>query len=108
VEAAGLGPGTYLLAGGKVQVQDGAVRLADGTLAGSLLTMDQAVRNLIQAGAGLGAAVHAAAAAPAGLLARTDLGVLRPGAPAHVAVLDDELRVVRTLVGGVEAFSASA
>ena len=108
VEAAGLGPGTYRLAGAKVQVQDGAVRLADGTLAGSLLTMDQAVRNLIHAGAGLGAAVHAAAAAPAGLLARTDLGVLRPGAPAHVAVLDDELRVVRTLVGGVEAFSASA
>ena len=52
--------------------------------------------------------MHAAAAAPAGLLARNDLGQLRPGAPAHITVLDDELRVVRTLVGGVEAFSASA
>jgi N-acetylglucosamine-6-phosphate deacetylase len=29
---------------------------------------------------------------------------LRPGAPAHLAVLDDALQVVRTLVGGVEAF----
>jgi N-acetylglucosamine-6-phosphate deacetylase len=108
VEAAGLGPGTYRLAGATVQVEHGAVRLADGTLAGSLLTMDQAVRNLVRAGADLAAAVHAAAAAPAHLLGRNDLGVLRPGAPAHVAVLDDALRVVRTLVGGVEAFSASA
>jgi N-acetylglucosamine-6-phosphate deacetylase len=32
------------------------------------------------------------------------LGGLRPGAPAHVTVLDEELRVVRTLVGGAEAF----
>jgi N-acetylglucosamine-6-phosphate deacetylase len=50
-------------------------------------------------------AVHAAATAPALLLGRDDLGVLRPGAPAHVAVLDEDLRVVRTVVGGVEAFA---
>jgi len=83
------------------------VRLRDGTLAGSLLTMDQAVRNLVAAGAGLAGAVHAASAAPAGLLGRGDLGLLRAGAPAHIAVLDDELRVLRTVVGGVEAFKAA-
>jgi N-acetylglucosamine-6-phosphate deacetylase len=37
-----------------------------------------------------------------------ELGILRPGAPANVTVLDDELRVVRTLVAGAEAFAAVA
>src|SRR5918996_6439713 len=92
------------LGGRRVQIRDGAVRLPDGTLAGSVLTMDEAVRNLVASGASLADAVHAASAAPARLLGRDDLGGLRPGAPAHVAVLDDGLRVVRTLVGGVEAF----
>ena len=92
------------LGGRRVQIRDGAVRLPDGTLAGSVLTMDEAVRNLVASGASLTDAVHAASAAPARLLGRNDLGDLRPGAPAHVAVLDDALQVVRTLVGGVEAF----
>lgn len=107
VEAAGMAPGSYRLGGRTVQVADGAVRLPDGTLAGSLLKMDQAMRNLVRAGADLADAVHAAAGAPARLLAREDLGVLRPGAPAHIAVLDEELRVLRTVVDGVEAFRAS-
>jgi N-acetylglucosamine-6-phosphate deacetylase len=92
------------LGGRRVQIRDGAVRLPDGTLAGSVLTMDEAVRNLVASGASLAEALHAASAAPARLLGRDDLGALRPGAPAHVAVLDEELRVVRTVVGGVEAF----
>ncbi len=93
------------LGGRRVQIRDGAVRLPDGTLAGSVLTMDEAVRNLVACGASLAEAVHAASATPARLLVRDDLGTLQPGAPAHVTVLDDELRVVRTLVGGVEAFA---
>ena len=94
------------LGGRRVQIRDGAVRLPDGTLAGSVLTMDEAVRNLVACGAPPADAVHAASAAPARLLGRDDLGVLRPGTPAHLTVLDEELRVVRTLVGGVEAFAA--
>jgi N-acetylglucosamine-6-phosphate deacetylase len=66
------------------------------------------VRNLVASGASLAEAVHAASAAPAALLGRGDLGSLRPGAPAHVTVLDEELRVVRTLVGGVEAFGGAS
>jgi len=108
IEAAMLDPGEYALGGRPVHVRDGAVRLPDGTLAGSVLTMDEAVRNLVAAGASLAAAVHAAATAPARLLGRDDLGVLSPGAPAHVTVLDDELQPVRTLVGGVEAFATSS
>jgi N-acetylglucosamine-6-phosphate deacetylase len=105
MEAAMLAPGDYELGGRAVHVHDGAVRLPDGTLAGSVLTMDEAVRNLVGYGASLAEAVHAAAVAPAHLLGRGDLGSLRPGAPAHVAVLDEALRVTRTLVGGREAFA---
>ena len=100
IEAALRAPGEYELGDRPVQVRDGAARLADGTLAGSVLTLDQAVRNLAASGATLEQAVHAAAAAPARLLGRDDLGVLRPGAPAHLTVLDAELAVTRTLVGG--------
>lgn len=106
IEAALVGPGSYELGGRPVEVTGGAVRLADGTLAGSVLTMDQAVRNLVASGASLAAAVHAASAAPAALLGREDLGELRPGAPAHLTVLGEDLRPVRTLVGGAEAFAA--
>lgn len=107
MEAAGVGEGAYKLGDTTAFVRDGAVRLADGTLAGSLVTMDASVRMLVDAGASVAAAVHAASAAPARLLGRPDLGVLRPGAPAHVAVLDDDLAVTRTLVAGVEAFASS-
>ena len=89
-----------------VRLRDGAAFLADGTLIGSLLTLDQAVRNLVSLGADPAAAVRAASTTPASLLGRGDLGVLRPGAPANVAVLDDELRVRRTIIAGDEAFAA--
>jgi N-acetylglucosamine-6-phosphate deacetylase len=104
LEAALRSPGEYKLGARSVQVRDGAARLPDGTLAGSVLTMDQAVCNLMASGATLAQAVHAAATAPARLLGRDDLGALRPGAPAHLTVLDAELSVTRTLVNGVQAF----
>ena len=108
IEAALLDPGEYELGGRAVRLRDGAVRLPDGTLAGSVLTMDEAVRNLVASGADWTDAVHAASTAPARLIGRHDLGVLAPGQPAHVTVLDDDLRVLRTLVSGREALSASA
>ncbi len=107
VEAAGMPPGSYRLGDRDVNVEDGAVRLADGTLAGSVLTMDAAVRNLVGSGAALADAVHAASTAPARLLGRDDLGVLRPGVPANIAVLNEELEVERTVVAGREAFAAA-
>ena len=60
------------------------------------------MRRLAASGVPLAEAVHAATRAPALLAGRPDLGLLAPGAPADVAVLDDELRVTRTLVAGVE------
>ena len=106
IEAAGMPPGSYRLGDREVHVEGGAVRLADGTLAGSVLAMDAAVRNLVDSGAPLPDAVHAAATAPARLLGRDDLGTLRPGIAANIAVLNDKLEVERTVVNGQEAFAA--
>jgi N-acetylglucosamine-6-phosphate deacetylase len=105
IEAALLNADDSELGGRSVTIRDGAVRLPDGTLAGSVITMDGAVRNLVASGASLAAATHAASTAPARLLGRDDLGALSPGAPAHVAVVDDELEVTRTVVAGAEAFA---
>jgi N-acetylglucosamine-6-phosphate deacetylase len=104
IDGAGLEPGARRLGLREIHVRDGAGRLADGTLAGSVLTMDRAVRNLVAHGAGLEAAAHAASGAPARLLGRTDLGRLAVGGAADVTVVDDALRVVRTLVGGRQAW----
>jgi N-acetylglucosamine-6-phosphate deacetylase len=108
MEAAGQGDGVFRLGRREVEVRGARVALADGSLAGSVLTMDQAVRNLVGCGASLAEAVWAATGAPARLLGDPELGVLRPGGPANVTVLDEGLRVVRTLVAGAEAFAAAA
>jgi len=95
--------GAARIGGIEVEVRDGAVRRSDGTLAGSVLTMIDAVRNLHALGAPLADAVGAATTVPAAILGRSDLGRIGPGSPADIAVLDDNLSVVSTLVGGVEA-----
>ena len=100
--AAGLGDGRYRLGSRDVEVEGLTARLADGTFAGSVLTMDAAVRNLVTLGASEVQALLAATRAPARLLARPDLGVLAPGAPADIVVLDDSLEVRATLVEGHE------
>jgi N-acetylglucosamine-6-phosphate deacetylase len=100
IAAAGLGDGTFRMGEREIHVAGGASRLADGTLAGSVVTMDRAVRELVALGASIPEAVAAATIAPARLLGRDDLGVLAPGARADVAVLDDDLHVVRTLAAG--------
>lgn len=77
------------------------VRLADGTLAGSDLAMDQGVRNLVAfTGCPTEVAVHAASTAPAAVLGDAERGALRPGARGDVVVLTTELDLVGTYVGG--------
>ena len=100
IEAAGMGDGTYRLGSRTVRVEGARAHLEDGTLAGSVLTMDAAVRNLVALGATEPEALLAASRAPARLLARPDLGQLAPGAPADVVVLDDRLEVRATYVAG--------
>ena len=88
------------------ELSGGAARLADGTLAGSVVALDHCVRTLVACGAPVERALHAASTAPARLAGRADVGRLAVGSPADVVVLDDELRVVRTLVGGAEVSAA--
>jgi N-acetylglucosamine-6-phosphate deacetylase len=106
IEAAGMEPGEFRLGTTVVRAENGAARLPDGTLAGSLLSMDQAVRNLVRGGAPLAMAVHAASAAPARLVGADALGSIAPGGQANLVVLDDDLEVRRTVVSGTEAFAA--
>jgi N-acetylglucosamine-6-phosphate deacetylase len=104
IAAAGQPDGTYPLGDRQVIVSGGSARLEDGTLAGSVLTMDAAVRNLVDIGVALPAAVHAATAVPARLVGRIDLGRLAVGLSADVVVLSDDLSVERTLITGKDVF----
>ncbi len=87
----------------RVERRDGAPRLADGTLAGSCLTMDEAIRRVVHCGVTVEAAVQAATATPARLLGLTDRGVLRPGTRADIVALDSELQVREVFVLGRRA-----
>jgi N-acetylglucosamine-6-phosphate deacetylase len=108
---AGMPPGRYRLGGRAVEVRPGddqAPRLADGTLAGSVLRMDQAVANAVAAGAGLAAAVAAATRTPADLIGRPDLGRLTPGAAADLVWLGDDLRARATWVAGEQVYAMAS
>lgn len=98
--AAGQPPGSYELSGRVVRSDGVAVVLDDGTLAGSVLTMDQAIRNLMSLGIPVAHAVRAASATPARLMGDRSMGTLEPGSPADVVVLDDAATVRVVLVGG--------
>ena len=100
IAGAGIGDGTYALGETEIVVADDVVRREDGVLAGSALTMPQAVRNLVDVGVPLANALEAASTVPARVLGLPDLGKLIPGGPADVVVLDDSLEVVQTIVGG--------
>jgi N-acetylglucosamine-6-phosphate deacetylase len=100
IAGAGLGDGTYALGETEIVVAEDVVTREDGVLAGSALTMPQAVRNLVELDVPLEQALSAASAVPARVLGRIDIGRLEPGGPADVVVLDDGLEVVQTIVGG--------
>jgi N-acetylglucosamine-6-phosphate deacetylase len=92
--AAAMPDGEYRLGRHVVHKCGGGVRLADGTLAGSTLTMDQALRNLVHSlGLGLAEASRRVSTHAAQYLGLADRGELRIGAFADVVVLDVQLRV---------------
>jgi N-acetylglucosamine-6-phosphate deacetylase len=83
---------------------DGAPRLADGTLAGSCLTMDGAVRTAVAAGVELATALEAASTTPATLIGLNDRGRLAPGCRADLVALTPDLHVAKVWVGGRPAW----
>jgi N-acetylglucosamine-6-phosphate deacetylase len=99
--AAAMPDGPYRLGRHVVSKCAGGVRLADGTLAGSTLTMDQALRNLVEVlGLGLREASERVSTHAASYLGLTDRGVLAVGASADIVVFDAQLRLRQVIVEG--------
>src|SRR5690625_3176979 len=98
--AGGMGDGPSSLGGQEVVVEGGTARLADGTLAGSVLTLDQALRNALAAGVPLVQASRHLSLVPARYLGLHDRGQLAVGQRAHLVALDERYKVLTTIAGG--------
>jgi N-acetylglucosamine-6-phosphate deacetylase len=109
VAAAGSPAGTYGL-GAEPIISDGqSARRADGTLAGSTLTMDRAVRTMVAlGGARPEEALTMATAVPAALLGFADRGRLAVGRRADLTLWSEDLELVSTVIGGAAAFGLVA
>jgi N-acetylglucosamine-6-phosphate deacetylase len=82
-----------------------APRLPDGTLAGSALTMDRAVANVVRhAGVALVDALRAASTVPAAVVGASDHGRIAAGCRADLVALDSDLAVVGTWIGGEQVY----
>jgi N-acetylglucosamine-6-phosphate deacetylase len=105
ISASGMGRGSFSIGAQTIEVRDGVPRLADGTLAGSVLAMAQGVHNFARAASvSLREAVQMASLVPARLLGLSRKGRIAPGCDADLVVLDREGSVGLTLVGGEVAF----
>ena len=102
IRAAGVGDGESELGGQKVFVHGARATLADGTLAGSVLTMNRAVANFAKnTGCGIPAAVACATKTPAESLGVYDeIGSLAAGKCADFVLFDDDVQIQKTVVDG--------
>jgi N-acetylglucosamine-6-phosphate deacetylase len=108
VAALGRPPGRFPLGARTVTLGDDGVRLDDGTLAGSALALDQAVRNLIAfTGCSPAESIATVTATPARVLGLPRKGAVAPGFDADLTLLTADLRVATTFVGGREVRPAS-
>ena len=105
----GLPPGTYNFRNRQITTDGVSARLPDGTLVGSILTLDRAVRNVIQfTGCSLAEAVYMASAGPATLVGlEKHKGVLEVGADADVVILNSAFEVVSTIIGGKLVYTST-
>jgi len=102
IAALGMAPGTYQLGTQRVTTDGVSARLADGvTLAGAVLSMDAAIRNMRAiTGCSLAEAAAMASATPARVLGLPRKGQIAPGFDADLTVMDGEGQIALTLVGG--------
>jgi N-acetylglucosamine-6-phosphate deacetylase len=100
VSGAGREDGAYRLGDLDVEVLNGVARGATGALAGSTLTMIEAVRNLHSLGVPFEDAIGAATEVPSRVLRLPSSGRIGIGLPADVVVLSEELELERVLVEG--------
>jgi N-acetylglucosamine-6-phosphate deacetylase len=102
IPLAGMGDGRARIGGLEVEVVGGRVTLVGTTtLAGSVIALDSAVRNLARSGVPLPAAVAAASRNPLAMLGISDRGEIAVGQRADLVELDDDLRVHRVMRAGV-------
>lgn len=86
-------------------IEDGVCKMPDRKVfAGSVATTDRLVRNMVRAGVPFWDAVRMASATPARIMGWQDRGVLAEGKRADLLVLDEDVRVLRTVIGGVTVF----
>lgn len=106
--AGGLADGEYSLGGQPIFVKGIECRLADGTIAGSVLKLNDAVRNMWRStGLPLNEVVRMASLNPARAIGVDGgKGSLEAGKDADIAIVDSELRVRRTLLGGRPIYTA--
>ena len=101
ISATGMPDGKYMLGSLEVTVSGGVCRNAEGKLAGSTLTLDRALRNIVGLGASLGDALRMLTLNPATLLGiEYKKGSLRAGADADIVLLDDALNVTQVWTRG--------
>lgn len=102
LSATGMPDGKYTLGGFEITVSNGVCRNAAGILAGSTLTLDRALRNIVNLGIPLANAVRMLTANPASLLGiEFKKGTLRVGADADILLLDQGLRVTGVWTRGL-------
>lgn len=104
MRACGMADGVYKLYRHDVHVRDGAARLEDGTLAGSVLTMIEAVQNMVElAGVPLEEVLPMATEVPAHIIGVSDRkGKLAPGYDADLLVINARFEIERMFVRGTE------
>jgi len=107
VAAAGLPDGASASLGGRrIRVERSAAYLEDGTLAGSIATMDRVLRFLVRdVGLSLNDAAQLTATTPASELGLTDMGRIEQGAFADLVVMDRDFMVKQTYVAGKLVYS---
>ena len=102
LSATGMPDGKYMLGGFEVTVSGGVCRNSEGKLAGSTLTLDRALRNVVGLGVSLQDAVRMLTVNPATLLGiEFKKGSLRSGADADIVLLDENLQVTNVWTRGV-------
>jgi N-acetylglucosamine-6-phosphate deacetylase len=104
ISATGMEDGKYILGGFEVTVSGGVCRNKEGNLAGSTLTLDRALRNIVNLGTSLGDALQMLTLNPAKLLGiEHKKGTLRPNADADVVLLSEALEVTQVFTRGLPA-----
>jgi N-acetylglucosamine-6-phosphate deacetylase len=104
ISATGMPDGKYILGGLEITVTGGVCRNSEGNLAGSTLTLDRALRNIVRLGATVAEALRMLTLNPATLLGiEHKKGTLRPNADADIVLLNEALEITEVFTRGLAA-----